>query len=43
MQQILMRASRVNFRQCTGPRSPEGKMRVAQNALRHGLVDGFVE
>jgi hypothetical protein len=38
MQQILMRASRVNFRQCTGPRSPEGKKRVAQNALRHGLA-----
>ena len=38
MQQILRRASRVNFRQCTGPRSPEGKKRVAQNALRHGLA-----
>ena len=38
MQQILMRASRANFRQCTGPRSSEGKKRVAQNALRHGLA-----
>ena len=38
MRLIPMRASRANGRHCTGPRSPEGKRRVAQNALRHGLA-----
>ena len=38
MRLIPMRASRANGRRCTGPRSPEGKKRVAQNALRHGLA-----
>jgi hypothetical protein len=35
---IPMRANRANIRHCTGPRSPEGKKRVARNALRHGLA-----
>jgi hypothetical protein len=38
MRPIRMWANRANGRRCTGPRSPEGKKRVAQNALRHGLA-----
>ena len=38
MRLIPMRANRANGRRCTCPRSPEGKKRVAQNALRHGLA-----
>jgi hypothetical protein len=38
MRPIRMRANRANVRRCTGPRSPEGKAHVAQNALRHGLA-----
>jgi hypothetical protein len=35
---IAMRANRANIRHCSGPLSPEGKKRVARNALRHGLA-----
>jgi len=31
-------ANRENARRSTGPRSPEGKMRAAQNARRHGVM-----
>jgi hypothetical protein len=30
--------NRANARQSTGPRSPEGKSRVSQNARKHGLA-----
>ncbi len=33
-----VRANRQNAKRSTGPRSPSGKRRAAQNALRHGLA-----
>jgi hypothetical protein len=32
-----IRANQANAQLSTGPRSPEGKERVSQNARRHGL------
>ena len=33
----FLAANRANPQQCTAPRIPEGKTRVALSALRHGL------
>ncbi len=32
----LLAAHRANAQDCRGPRSPQGKARVALNALKHG-------
>jgi hypothetical protein len=34
-------ANRRNAQKSTGPRTPEGKLTVSQNALRHGICSGF--
>ena len=38
MRDTRNRANRENARRSTGPRSPEGKRRAAQNAQRHGVM-----
>jgi len=38
MRNTRNRANRENAQRSTGPRSPEGKRRVAQNAQRHGVM-----
>ncbi len=38
MRNTRNRANRENARRSTGPRSPEGKRRAAQNAQRHGVM-----
>ena len=37
-----IQANRLNAQKSTGPQSPEGKQRVAQNRTKHGLAGGHV-
>ena len=37
-----IQANRLNAQKSTGPRSPEGKKRVAQNRIKHGLAGEYV-
>ncbi len=33
-----LKANRENALKCTGPRTPEGKLRVSRNAVKHGIL-----
>jgi hypothetical protein len=36
--ELQIEANKLNAQRSTGPRTPEGKQRVASNALKHGLT-----
>jgi len=40
--QARIHANRLNAQKSTGPRTPQGKAVVSQNALKHGLADRIV-